>query len=158
MFTRAVTARALAMFAIGIPCAARAQDDTLAHVRRFAGCYALSLGPWSGPLPDGSSTAAYAPPSLFRLDTLPVGTHPQRFAVAPAELILGRVAASWALLPYDVIDMFWSTGFIGVRLRLSARADSLVGTAVTFHDAHRSGEPPDPQASVIATRTSCPPT
>jgi hypothetical protein len=57
----------------------------------------------------------------------------------------------------DSINMFWSTGFIGVRLRFVARGDSLVGTATAFRDAHASGDPPDPSASVIATRVNCAP-
>jgi hypothetical protein len=64
--------------------------------------------------------------------------------------------ASWALAPNDSIRLFWSTGFVGVTLGLAVRGDSLVGIATAFHDAHITGEPPDPFASVVAKRTACP--
>jgi hypothetical protein len=49
----------------------------------------------------------------------------------------------------------WTNGFVGVQLRLIGRGDTLLGRARTLHDAHRAGEPPDPEASVIAVRVSC---
>jgi hypothetical protein len=142
--------------AIGIATSVHAQTDTSALVRARSGCYALTLGRWSGPLPT-SSPEAHTPPVRFRLDTIALMTRPgRRFAVDPAQVIPGRMAASWALLPNDSIGMFWSTGFIGVRLRLAVRGDSLVGFATAFRDAHSPLDPPDPTASVTATRAVCP--
>ena len=150
---------ALAVFlAIAIPAPIRGQQDTSARIRQRAGCYALTLEQWSRPpRPEEGWPTAQTPPSQFRLDTIPVQTGAKRrFAVEPAQLVAGRMPASWALLPNDSIDMFWSTGFVGVTLRMSIRGDSLVGIATAFHDAHIIGEPPDPSASVVATRTVCP--
>ena len=141
--------------AIGVPGGVGAQRDASAHVRNRAGCYALALGPWSGPLPNGSP-APHTPPAQCRLDTLALQTNPRpRFVVEPARLVPGHMVASWALLPNDSISMFWSTGFVGVSLRLGVRGDSLVGIATTFHDGHFLGEPPDPSASAVATRIAC---
>ena len=139
--------------AVVIPHGARAQQESSIRVHSHAGCYALVLGRWSGPLPTNSSEA-HTPPSRFQLDTVAVRPG-SRFAVEPEQLVPGRMAASWAPLPHDSISLFWSTGFIGVRLRLAARGDSLVGTATAFHDAHFVGEPPDPSAPVVATRIPC---
>src|SRR6476646_9761920 len=139
---------------IGSPVAARGQDVTLAMIRDRAGCYALTLGPWSRPLlaAEGGATAR-TPPSRFRLDTVVVQTRPsRRFAVQPAGLLPSRLAASWALTPNDSMSMVSSTGFVGVILRLAIHGDSLVGIATAFQDAHTPGELPAPSASVIATR------
>ena len=153
MFSRAVL---MFIAALGLPARTRAQVDTLARIRSRAGCYALALGPWSGSPPPAGVPTIQTPPSRFRLDTA-VDTRPSgRFAVQPARLGPGRMAASWALEPNDSLSLFWSTGFVGVSLRLAIRGDSLIGTATTFHDAHLVGEPPDPTASVVATRTACP--
>jgi hypothetical protein len=139
--------------AVVVPHGAHAQQDSSMRVRGRAGCYALTLGRWSGALPT-NSPEAHTPPSAFRLDTVPVRPG-SRFAVEPDQLIPGRMAASWAPLPHDSISLFWSTGFIGVRLRLAARGDSLVGLATAFRDAHAPGDPPDPTAPVAAIRTPC---
>src|SRR5262249_53556370 len=123
-------------------------------VRNLSGCYTIMLGSWSGPLPAGP--AAHTPPAQFRLDTtsLALGAKP-RFAVEPAHITAGRMAASWAVVPGDSIEMFSSAGYVGVTLRFAVRGESLVGVARTFHDAHYIGEPPDPSATAIALRTRC---
>lgn len=101
--------------------------------------------------------AAGTPPPRFRLDTVTATTEPNpRLVVEPTHLVPGSKTASWTLLPNDSIRMFWSTGFAGVSLRLRVRGDSLVGVATTFHDTHYPGEPPEPSASVVLTRTACP--
>ena len=124
MVPRALTAL---IAAIGLPASLRAQADTLALIRNRAGCYVLTVGPWTGPLPPaGGGSTAHTPPSLFRLDTVAVQTRPSlRLAVQPARLVAGRMVASWALTPNDSLGLFWSTGFVGVRLRLAIHGDSL---------------------------------
>ena len=152
---KAMSQTLILVTALGIPTGARAQKDSSTFVRDRAGCYALRLGRWSGPLPT-NSPEAHTPPSRFRLDTVAVQTRPRsRFAVEPDQLVPGRMVASWIPMSKDSISMFWSTGFIGVRLRFVARGDSLVGVATAFRDAHAPGDPPDPSASVIATRINC---
>jgi len=146
----------IAIMALAIPAGARAQRDSAALVQKRAGCYALSLGRWSGPLPT-STPEAHTPPSRFRLDTIPVQRQRSRYAVEPEQLIPGRMAASWAPLPHDSISLFWSTGYIGVTLRLAVRGDSLVGTAKAFRDAHYPLDPPPAKAAVVAARTKCAP-
>jgi len=146
------------VLAVCIPTDVDGQENATARIRKIAGCYALTLGRWSRPLrsEEGGPTVQ-TPPSSFRLDTVPVQKTGQvpRFAVEPVQLVAGRMPASWALSPNDSINLFWSTGFVGVRLRLAVHGDSLLGVATAFHDAHAFGEPPDPSAAVVATRTVC---
>jgi len=153
---RATCRRLIAIAAFGVPIGARAQQDPSTVVRKIGGCYTLTLGRWSGPLPT-STPEAHTPPSRFRLDTVAVQHQRSRFAVEPEQLVPGRMAASWAPLPHDSISLFWSTGYIGVTLRLAVRGDSLVGTAKAFRDAHYPLDPPPAKAAVVAARTKCAP-
>jgi hypothetical protein len=152
---RTMSQMLILMTAFAIPAGARAQHDSSMRVHSRAGCYALTLGRWSGPLPT-SNSEAHTPPSRFRLDTLVVRPG-SRFAVEPAQVVPGRMAASWAPVGNDSISVFWSTGYIGVRLRLAVRGDSLIGRATAFRDAHDLLDPPPASASVVATRTKCGP-
>jgi len=152
---RAIHQTLIVMIALGIAGVVRAQQDSGTVVQKRAGCYTLKLGRWSGPLPT-NSPEAHTPPSRFRLDTA-IARPGSRFAVEPAQIVPGRMPASWAPLRGDSIGMFWSTGYIGVRLRLAVRGDSLVGMATAFRDAHSPLDPPDATASVVATRTKCAP-
>lgn len=125
--------------------------------RTIAGCYETRMGPWSGPLPATGSTAAHTPPARFQLDTVAVRSLGGRFAVQPSRLVdFARLPAAWKPLGGDSVSIVWSTGFIGVGIRLAVEGDSLVGRALTFHDAHTLGEPADPVASVVARRVPCP--
>ena len=153
---RATSRRLIAIAAFGLPIGARAQQDSATAVHKIAGCYTLTLGRWSGPLPT-STTEAHTPPSRFRLDTVAVQHQRSRFAVEPEQLVPGRMAASWAPLPHDSINLFWSTGYMGVNLRLAVRGDSLVGFARAFTDAHYPLDPPPARAAVDAARTTCAP-
>ncbi len=155
------------LVAFGVSAKLHAQDSTRSFLQRTAGCYALTLGGWSAlPLRRNGYPESTTPPARFRLDTLvfPSAWGPQ-LAVEPAHLVPrnieasrpGNVKASWAVLSQDSIGIIWSDGFVGVRLRLAARGDSMVGLATTFHDAHIIGEPPDPSAPAVAVRAPCPP-
>ena len=152
---RAIQQTLIVIMALGIAGVVRAQQDSATVVQRRAGCYALKLGRWSGPLPT-NSPEAHTPPSRFRLDTAVVRPG-SRYAVEPAQVVPGRMAAAWAPLRGASIGMFWSTGYIGVRLRLAVRGDSLVGMATAFRDSHSPLDPPDATAPVVATRSKCAP-
>lgn len=150
-----LTAFAIAVLGFSRPLTAQA-TDVAARIRQIAGCYTTHLGEWSGPLPATGLPTAHTPPPRLELDTFPVSVGSAWFAVQPARLVKqSRANAEWTLLPHDSIRLGWSTGFVGVSLRLGVRGDSLVGIAHTFHDAHYYGEPPDPSVEVIATRTDC---
>ena len=135
------------------------QPAESAAVHRLSGCYRITLGSWSGPLPATGMPAAHTPPAHFRLDTVAVqGRFASGYVVEPHALARQRRGvrpASWRPLGGDSLSVVWSTGFVGVTLRLVARGDTLVGRARTLHDAHAAGEPPDPEASVTAVRVRC---
>ncbi len=129
----------------------------MAHVRALAGCYTLTLGEWSGPLPATGEPAAHTPPAHFQLDTALFKPHRgPLYRVEPTWRGSVRLPlSSWSVGPGDSVRIAWSTGLIGVELRLIADGDSLTGIATTFHDAHVGGEPPDPSATVAAVRSIC---
>lgn len=124
-----------------------------------SGCYRLMLGRWSGALPPTGIPEAHTPPQHFRLDSIPSGrVGAGTYAVEPSKLwARSRMEAGWQPLSGDSLSIVWSTGFVGVVLRLELRSDTLRGRATSFHDAHVIGEPPDPWASVLAIREACPP-
>jgi len=130
-----------------------------AAVRRLSGCYRLTLGRWSRPLEATAIPQARTPPERFRLDTTALpGPFSAGYAVEPPAVFATRRGvrpAAWRPLGGDSLRVFWSTGFVGVRLHLVAQGDTLVGRAVTFHDAYAEGEPRDPEASVTAVRIGC---
>ncbi|GJG86473.1 hypothetical protein tb265_16540 [Gemmatimonadetes bacterium T265] len=124
-------------------------------MRALAGCYRLTVGSWQRAPAGGPTMTSQQPPARFRLDTVvlpPPFDH--RFAVQPAKVAGGNWPAGRSVAG-DSVDLWWSTGFTGVRLRLAARGDTLVGRAETHHDSHVVGEPPDPEAPVRAVRTRC---
>lgn len=131
-----------------------AQGSSLTpQARRLAGCYVARLGPWSGP---PRPSEAQTPPSEFELDTLPVQRRGEsRLTVRPMRLAQYSRIAYWTPRGDDSVAIVWSTGFVGVKLQLVVRQDSLIGGATTFHDFHPIGEPPDPTALVVAVRRAC---
>jgi hypothetical protein len=125
-------------------------------VRALSGCYVVTLGAWSGPLPPTGDALAHTPPMQFRLDTL---TTSRRigFVVQPTTLVASdRPLTAWRPIAPDSVRIVWSTGFVGVALHLRVIRDSLIGLATTFHDYHPAGELPDPTARVVAVRSRCP--
>ena len=135
-------------------------SDHVATLRRLAGCYQLTLGPWSRPGLAPAVAAAQTPPARFRLDTVAV-SRPSAggYAVEPMELLEGQGfrgrPAKWSPVGRDSVAIAWSTGFVGVALRLAVRGESLIGRARVFDDVQMAGEPPDPEASVTAIRVRC---
>jgi len=154
----------LALACLGSIAASRAARAQAAHdsrlPRAFAGCYALNLARESGP-PPSSWYVRQIPPAHFRLDTARVAHPFPGLVVQPA--FLGApparmpVPAVWNPLAPDSIRIVWSDGYVGVRLELRARGDTLIGRAMPFQDAVFTGDPPPPVASAVAIRTPCPP-
>lgn len=135
-------------------------SDSLALIRRVAGCYRLTLSP----SPGWRAQASQTPPERFRLDSMM--RRDSLPHVLRSELHLGveprvlesrsLMEASWHLIGRDSIQVAWSTGFSGVILRLRIQPDELVGRARTFVDLiPPPGAPPEPDASVVARRVSC---
>jgi hypothetical protein len=140
------------------PLAITAQSQVVSSpVGQQSACYQLTLGTWSGALPATGMPQAQTPPAHFRLDTVVAAGNAAWFSVEPGMLVeRSRMLASWKPVLGDSLTIYWSTGFVGVTLRLAVRGDSLLGSATTFHDAHGRGEPPDPTADVVAVREPCP--
>lgn len=134
-----------------------AQSAPRPTVAAVAGCYALTLGPWE----QQSAKAAGSPqilPPVIRLDTAlaALGRGWRQLGPTPPYFLTERgpgIGPAWRVGPTDSVEAFWSTGFVGTRLRLAVRGDTLVGEANAFTDAR--GGPPDPFASARATRVSC---
>ena len=61
--------------------------------------------------------------------------------------------AGWRVEGRSNVEIYWSTGFAGVVLKLDAAGDSLVGLAHAFHDVIG---PVQPTAPVVAKRIACP--
>ena len=108
---------------------------------RLAGCYRLTVGEWSGPLPRVVIPGALTPPATFRLDTTFIDpTPPGIYAAEPVRLSpLSRVPAYWYLVGgRNSFELTWSTGSDGVKLRLVASGSSL--DAAGSSSAHSWGE------------------
>jgi hypothetical protein len=144
---------AVVMLPVACKPAAKARSSTLASV---AGCYRINLGRWSWRFPSGLTTE-HIPPEHFELDTALLGppddawhqrrVMPQMLVVAPRHVW----PAGWRFNGADSIEVTWSTGFAGVRLRLRSYGDTLRGRAQSFYDVVG---PLEPTASVIAIKTA----
>jgi hypothetical protein len=131
-------------------------------VRALAGCYTLDLSPWSPAHAPGADSAAVTLPRRIALDTALAGG---RFAAGSYQVgVIGDdarpvgMSATWAPIAKpspaapDSVQILWSTGFRGVRLRLAHEGGMLRGEAATFGDVDR----PDQRSTVRATRIACP--
>jgi len=133
-----------------------AAQDTPAE--RIAGCYTLTLGPWSPAL--GPDSAYYAVPRAVRLDTAASAAS----AYGPGRRLspniqYPRLAAFPGTPRWEIRDggvvLTWSNGFTPTIISLHVRDSVLVGTATALSDAHSIGEPPRPRAVVTARRHAC---
>jgi len=145
LVTGALTATAPASGQQGAPAAplerATPFDTTTpsaSAIRMFAGCYALSLGAWSGQGAPGSYVAI---PTRIRLDTVRVDRHQsetQRPAGSPAtsEEREAERRPAWSPVGSDSLQVLaWSSGMSSVHLFLRRRAaGKLEGTARYFWD------------------------
>jgi len=156
---RALVAAVLSAPAFAAPARALAQTSPPALamvVRRLAGCYQLR---WRARGSSSDSSPFAVLPSRFELLRSPLAPRFEGYSVHPVALWSGgAMPASWAPADAagDSLTIGWSTGFHGVELLLSIRNDRLVGRARTFTDGHVRGEPPPPEADVIARRVTCP--
>lgn len=142
---------------IGHPPAARAQ------AMAWPACYALDVGPWSGPFPS-ESPAEHQPPAIVRFDTAAVdAASGAAFAAAGYRRMTPNLSVfagmrgrrpqpAWRAVGRDSLEAFWSSGFAGVRMRAVVRGDSLRGVVAAFHDV---GGVVQPTASVAGVRVAC---
>ena len=120
------------------------------------GCYRLELGPWSKrSLLPARLDSAQVPPVAFRLDSAVADTG--RPALKRAEPKNPRVTSGspwpmWYRTGPHSVDVVWSTGFVGVKLRLVQAGDTLRGVAQTFTDTQLLG---GPSAVAMAVRIPC---
>jgi hypothetical protein len=118
-----------------LPAALAAQQPPANAPRSVAGCWTLTLGPWSPAIP---ASPAHTLPSRIALDTVPAEETTLRgsLRVRPVGGTAGtaRHVASWSPLPFrrDSLRIRWSTVGAGVDARLRARAGELRGRATAF--------------------------
>lgn len=134
-----------------------AQSAARPTVAAVAGCYALTLGPWQREGTNGA-TNWQTLPGVIRLDTalaprMP-GWRTLRATPSHSRESGPGLGPAWRVGPTDSVQAFWSDGFVGTRLTLGARGDTLVGVAKGFTD--QLGGPPDPAATARAVRVVCP--
>jgi hypothetical protein len=114
-------------------------------------CYALMLGAWSGPFPSGSPEV-HQPPDTFQLLS-PAEGHYHHYVRPGLPALGGRGWTGWKRFSNDSVEVFWSTGFAGVRLVFTRLGDTLSGTATSFWDVIG---PQEPIATATAIRIACP--
>ena len=134
-----------------------AQSAAQPTVAAVAGCYALTLGPWQRAGTNGA-TNWQTLPGVIRLDTALAARVPgwRALRATPSHSRESGpgLGPAWRVGPTDSIQAFWSDGFVGTRLTLGVRGDTLVGMATGFTD--QLGGPPDPTATARAVRVACP--
>jgi hypothetical protein len=100
----------------------------------IAGCYRVEEGPWSSVLRSPTIT----PPPFFRLDTTMIDVLGYSSRRVEPEKVLGVretvIPAHWGYVPPDSVYIRWSTGFVGVALKMRYQADALQGIAWTLSD------------------------
>ncbi len=120
---------------------------------RVAGCYVVNLAAWKPDLSIGRDTEFMYPPSRIRLHT-DTGTtlwEQGQWLVRPAPGVPRSVHrfSFFRALGSDSIEVLWSTGFSGVRMRRNA--GTLSGYAEPFWDFPRQQQ----SAAVHLERTNC---
>lgn len=109
------------------------------------GCWTLAWGrlaAW-----EGADSVYYRPPPFVRFATGPA----LRVEVPEGSVPSPHRRTSWSLSG-DTLHAWWSTGFVGVRVRMTPDDSVLTGTMQTFTDV--IGEP-HPTAPVRATPRPC---
>ena len=115
-------------------------------------CYALAVGPWSGPFPSGWPEI-HQPPDTFAITSHSSSWDHAYFEVRPGLPVLkGKGFAMWKPISADSLTITWSSGFSGVSLAVVVHSDTLVGVATAFYDVIG---PTEPQAPVKAARIAC---
>lgn len=128
----------------------------LAAQDSLVGCYDVELGPWMSETPSESDSLFVTPPPRIQLHSTAgkgLGDRPQDLALTPAPGALPSVHrySSWEWIGPDSIELSWTTGFSGLRMRLAVGGPALRGTAETFWDFTRDRQ----RAQVVATRVAC---
>jgi len=131
-------------------------------VREVAGCYTLALSPWVPALELGADARSVALPSRIVLDSTraddSVAAVQYRILAAPGVPRSVHRSATWAPIPArtagvpDSVQLSWSTGVGGVRMRLARDGEMLRGEATAFWEVDR----PTQRSTVRATRIPCP--
>jgi hypothetical protein len=121
--------------------------------QRVAGCYVVNFGPWTPDLPIGRDSVFMYPPSRIQLhaDTGTTLWEQGQWLVRPAPGVPRSVHrfSFFRVSEPDTIEVLWSTGFSGLRMRLDA--DALTGHAASFWDFPRQQQ----VAAVRLERTNC---
>ena len=138
-----------------------------ANVRRVAGCYRLTLGPWARfPTADRRISPDERPPTQFALEPALLDTGRliarvpppnRRYRVTPARLAAGDWSvARWLLSERDSVGVIWPIGAVGgnVAVLLGGRGDTLVGRATRADTWPERGRA-DPEAPARAVRVPC---
>jgi hypothetical protein len=132
--------------------------ERAARLPRWAGCYRLTLGPFSTGIE--ISELPIAPPLSFRLDSSTRGSSlgvPLGFMrvspLSPNARHPEIFAPGWDLLGRDSIVVVWTEGFMGTELRLGRSHDSLLGIAELTADI--IGPEPPPRAEARASPIPC---
>jgi hypothetical protein len=127
-------------------------------LERTVGCYALELGPWSGPFTSGYPSH-HRPPAELELDSAVNRLQYSESGIPVSRRLRSRPTLTWAtfyagwhLVGDDSLVVSWSTGFTGLELRLGLAPDTLGGVAEAFHDRCLRCEPTAP---VTAWRIPC---
>lgn len=116
------------------PLSANGQEERAPNEleQRIAGCYELELGEWVER--PATRIPSYTVPSRVEL-TLEPATMPRSWRLAPLIPALRGLAPSWGMAAADSLDLVWSTGFVGLAIKLSQPRDGeATGFAETFSD------------------------
>jgi hypothetical protein len=157
MFDPRSLVRATSALLVVIAYPVSAQSASTSRYTSVAGCYVLTLGPWSGPFPS-NMPEGHKPPRVFRLSVAgsdTAGDGKIHTTVTPNPPVFGKFRPAWGLRAPDSVRVSWSTGFVGVILDLVGNGDTLRGRARAFTDLELP-EIVQPSAPAMAVRTVCP--
>jgi hypothetical protein len=123
------------------------------------GCYRLELSAWKPNLHLAQAEMKYiTPPSRIELSLEhqrnefdPKNDDFQIYPATPTEGSIHQLTG-WKVNQNRFIDLYWSTGFSGLSMRLHQDKNYLRGTAYTFWDFGRTQQ----TADVVAIPISCP--
>lgn len=117
-----------------------AQAQSEAHAAPFAGCYELNVGRW-WPWGLGEDGASIAPPKHVRLlaERGTKGFEQDGFLiravlVSKSESSGQARSAYWQVKSSDEVDLIWTDGFTGIRMKLEKQSDGLSGWAHPISD------------------------
>jgi hypothetical protein len=132
--------------------AAQSQSPPTAAV----GCYAVKMGAWEPVVSLGADTIETIPPARIELlaDTVTSGRGRGAWIIRPAPgagASYHRFVSFYRPAPADSLDLTWTTGFSGLRMRVARSGTELVGWAQTFWDFERTRQ----RAPVRLIREPC---